>query len=206
MITSKEIKERAQNSILEAGAKILRRYKLNDEQRAVVVNAISCEIEISSRMKTRAGVAYIKKNKIKLNYRMMAHNEHEIEPTAVHEFVHLVAENLYKNIRIGHGSKWKEMIMMVDQKPERTHSMKADFLNKKIFAIGLCNCSEKSHDFTSKAQVTKFIKGRASYSCRSCRAEIKITLNDNGKALQDQLNAKHYNTSEKFFSDLRKEK
>lgn len=204
MISKKEIKERAQKSIAEAGALILKSYLLSPEQKIAVANAISCEIELSDRMRTRAGLAYTTKNKIKLNARMLSIYNSEIEPTAVHEFCHLVAENIYKNIRVAHGRQWQEMMRIVGYEPERTHSMKADFLERPVYAIGTCECRE--HEFHGKARIKSIVVHGSTYRCKRCRKEISVNLTDDGRKLQDQLNAKHYNTSEKFFSDLRKEK
>ena len=74
-------------------------------------------IILSSRMKSAAGSAQIRKHTITLSVPLLTKHRHMLLTTVVHEIAHLLACKFFGDP--GHGKPWKELMVKLGQQPER---------------------------------------------------------------------------------------
>lgn len=108
-------------------------------------------VELSERMGTCAGRAYMRRTKesyrnlsVRLNARLLHINKDELIPTYLHELAHLVANMLWCK-SIGHKREWKEVMAVLGVNDERCHTMNisAFAAPQKKFTYVCTKCDKK---------------------------------------------------------------
>lgn len=144
--------------------------KLEDNPR--ITHVRDCKIEINPKMRSTAGRAYYRKNKIMMNERLLTDNPHEIEKTFAHELAHLISFALYGEAGKGHGTNWKRVMKQLGYEPDRTHDLDVSAYARKhsVKAYAKCQCST----FALKARrVNKILRG-AKYRCLKCSTHLEL--------------------------------
>ena len=81
-------------------------------------------VAYNSRLKTTAGLAYLKENRVELNTRLLSKNPTHLIPTLIHELAHLAVYHRFGPSAKPHGREFLTMMRAVNQSPKATHNMK----------------------------------------------------------------------------------
>lgn len=136
-----------------------------------------------------AGVAYMGRNHIRLNYALLSMNPGEIASTTAHEFAHLVDKIAYhdyhaalldKKIFSGkrikrsvHGPTWKLIMGLFGVNNERCHMMDTSAVKrKKRTQRWAYTCSCNSQMYLSTTVYNRITRGTHTYRCRKCKHAI----------------------------------
>jgi SprT protein len=143
---------------------------------------------------SRGGYAQPAGTILGLHYGLLIQNPHDmVHQTVPHEVCHLAAEEMWggepevvwtgrgyrrKSNCIGHGPRWKMLMIQVGCDPKRCHSMDtSDFSKRREHPyIYKCRCRERG---ITKARHNKIVSGRSSYHCRDCKQTIQFVRVDN---------------------------
>ena len=77
----------------------------------------------NTRMRTRAGVAYLESRRIELNPRLLAQNPEMIHECFAHELAHIVVYSEHGKKARAHGKEWRALMREVGFEPEAVHYM-----------------------------------------------------------------------------------
>lgn len=129
------------------------------------------EVRLSDTMRTTAGRAYITKNYIKLNRRLLESNRDEVEDTFVHELAHIIATKIY-GLRIkAHGKEWASIMLKFGYAPTRCHNLDVSAFKRRHKRYpAKCSCREIQ---ISSARRNKILKGK-NYRCNKCNARLEL--------------------------------
>ena len=107
---------------------------------------LDCAVEVSSRAKVQAGVAYTEERRIVLNAKLLeAGRETDRDATFLHECAHILANRRYR-ARCNHDHRWKRVMEMLGEPPRVSHRL--DYLSREAHAVvaWVCrNCGEAYH-------------------------------------------------------------
>jgi SprT protein len=133
-------------------------------------------VSFNNRMRSTAGRAWVIKQKIELNFRLLSENLSELETTYLHELAHIVAQALYGNRERGHGYLWAGIMATFGLPPERCHTLETKHLRRKrtryIYSCSGCAQTTSNHQFNLTPQKHK--NGNR-YRCTSCLTPISFT-------------------------------
>lgn len=122
------------------------------------------------RMRSVAGRAFCRYNKIDLNFRLLSSNKHEIFETFLHELAHLFVYHIYKGqsgIK-SHGKEFKFILKAIGGNGETYHNMDVSELKHTRQKFGI-TCHNNCHVF----QITKYKFNRLyRYRCPSCKGSL----------------------------------
>lgn len=79
-------------------------------------------INITTQLKTSAGVAHSGKIEIKLNYPLLRSRLEELERIYAHELGHIVADRLH-HANCRHDNRWKAIVTQMGYLPEKYHRL-----------------------------------------------------------------------------------
>jgi SprT protein len=121
---------------------------------------------------TTAGVAYLRANRISLNYVLLVENtDHFISQTLPHEIAHLIAWQVYNCGN--HGRGWKNVMKLCfGLEPDRCHTY--DTSNVKVSRkpvtkyLYKCVCTE----YRVGIVVHRKIQSGLAYRCRKCKGDL----------------------------------
>jgi len=127
-------------------------------------------VEWNPRMRTRAGVASYKGNRIELNSRLLTENPSELLPTFIHEVAHIFTHIKFPKAVGSHGYQWKYVMRTLGTPIEECHTMEVKHLkhNRRKW-VATCNCST-SHTVGVRRR-NKALKGTV-YKCTRCRSKL----------------------------------
>ena len=95
----------------------------------------------------------------------------ERKNTIVHEVCHIITFYKYGKSASPHGARWKKMMLLAGEFPERCHNVDTNGLTRKQTKIQVrCGCSQKS---VTKNMFTR-MKNGSTYSCGTCNKEISF--------------------------------
>jgi predicted SprT family Zn-dependent metalloprotease len=77
--------------------------------------------EWNSRMRTRAGVAYLEALRIELNPRLLARHPEQVSECLAHELAHLVVHRRHGRAASAHGPEWAALMKIAGFAPSRVH-------------------------------------------------------------------------------------
>jgi SprT protein len=120
-----------------------------------------------------AGLAYWKKNLIKINLQCACLNSenlaHILNNTVPHELSHLIARNLHSSYIKPHGSEWRSIMRKLGVEPSRTHSMDVVKAKRTVRRhIYACPC--RKHNVSTIVH-NRILRGYH-YSCAVCKKPI----------------------------------
>ncbi len=130
------------------------------EARALMNQVLAhVEVKLSPKLRTTAGRAWLKKNRVELHYELLKSKPEDLEVTYAHELGHLLCYAVFKTG--GHRSEWKRVMAWLESNDERCHSM----------------------DTRAWARPKKVLK-RFSYKCATegCGKEYMVTPQAHAKA------------------------
>ena len=104
------------DQLLKYGEDLLLRWQRHD-----LLDKI--QMRWNSRMRTRAGVAYLVSRRIELNPRLLAQNPEMIYECFAHELAHIVVYSQYERQARAHGKEWRALMRAVGFEPETVHYM-----------------------------------------------------------------------------------
>ncbi len=147
-------------------------HLLTHQQRAWIEKT---EVQLSRRLRTSLGRAYLKENRIELNLRLLTRHPEELLPTLAHEYAHLVAPLIFGELGVGHQAGWKKVMQLFGASATRTHSLSINDLRyvHTVVAFASCGCPGYKHEIKSR-RLKKMKKQRQKYSCRKCKEMIQL--------------------------------
>jgi SprT protein len=147
----------------------------------------ACKIEINNRMRSVAGKANYKFNKVILNGRLLGDNPEHIEQTFAHELAHLISVALYgiKEGR-GHGQAWRTTMIRLGYNPDRCHKLDVSKYRRRHKVKGYARCSCKTHELKAK-MFNKILNDISKFKCLICNTHLELT----GIAPKHELYSKH---------------
>ena len=118
---------------------------------------------------TKAGVAYLQQNAIKLNRTLLLENPTEfINQVVPHELAHLIVYQVFGNVK-PHGKEWKKVMTELFHLPAETcHKFDIKNVRGRTFHYR-CQC--QTHLLTVRRH-NKIQAGNVKYFCRQCQTEI----------------------------------
>lgn len=137
-----------------------------------MVKIRECKIELNPRMRSTAGRAFYRSNKIQLNERLLTDNPQDIEQTFAHELAHLISYALYGDAGKGHGSNWRRVMKQLGYEPDRTHDLDVSAYARRhpVKAYAKCKCSV----YPLKARrINKILLG-SKYRCLKCSTHLEL--------------------------------
>ena len=139
------------------------------ERGSSIVSPIVSKIEINNSMYP-VGTANLVDKKIKLNYRKLVINIHQLMNVVFHEYAHLIVDSVYGETKI-HGRKWKEVMAILGFPNEKSHVTGEWNRDYEEMVEYECSCG-KEHQLT-KIRHHKSLIGEGCYCCPECRGELK---------------------------------
>ncbi len=129
-----------------------------------------CQIIYNHRMRTTAGRAFYREQKIEMNVGLLTKNPHHFDDTFAHELAHLVSYAAYKEK--GHGQSWRYIMRVFGYEPKRCHNLDTSDVDRvhPIIARAKCRCME--HKIT-RILYRRMGQGRI-YTCKKCRGVLQI--------------------------------
>lgn len=134
------------------------------------------KIEWSSRMTSCMGMAFYKKNLIRLSIPVFKLAEIEDqEQTLVHEACHLIARLKNPNCK-SHGYEWKIAMVKAGRKPERCHAVDCSSLRRtrKVnrYPYECISCGKQFS--ISSIKHSRLQKNPEYYVCGKCHSSIRL--------------------------------
>ncbi|TCP93316.1 SprT protein [Cricetibacter osteomyelitidis] len=122
---------------------------------------------------TKAGVAYLQKNLIKLNRTLLQENPNEfIHQTVPHELAHLIVYQVFGRVK-PHGQEWQAVMTKIFNLPADTcHQFDVESVQGQTFSYR-CQC--QIHQLSIRRH-NKIQRESAVYFCRKCKAPLKYEL------------------------------
>ena len=106
-------------------------------------------VEFSTRMRTRAGEAHLRRNKVVFAMHfLMRETPETYDRTIGHEVAHIFAFRIHGDC--GHGGWWKHTMRRIGLPPERCHTYKSSKRNAKRIYKGRCNVCGKEIPLTAR--------------------------------------------------------
>lgn len=88
-------------------------------------------------LRVTAGIAYYRNNTIGLSRQLLT-DEDRLRSTLVHEYAHLLAVERGGQKAAGHGPVWKQTMLELGEKPERTHCYEVKRNSRRQQVIYVC--------------------------------------------------------------------
>jgi SprT protein len=89
------------------------------------------DIDYSSAMRTRAGVADLVRFEVRLNLRLMERHPEQVDETLVHELAHIAAVIICGHDIDPHGPEWQSLMRAAGYRPDRTHTLDVSDLQQE---------------------------------------------------------------------------
>jgi predicted SprT family Zn-dependent metalloprotease len=123
--------------------------------------------EWNPRFKATLGRANYTQSLMEFSSYLWPYASVEMRTTAViHEACHLASMQLFGEM--GHGIKWKRLMVRCGQEPNVRHSVGIDLNTKMVY----CECSEGCK--ISMVRYRKMLRGKATYACNICNHILRI--------------------------------
>jgi len=130
-----------------------------------------CRIVLSDTMRSVAGNASYKANRIKLNVRLLNANPDHIRQTVAHELAHLVAYELHGRNAWSHGPDWQRIMLLFGVTPDRCHALDVSALKRRHKTHKVyCKCPNKH---VKTIRYNKMRRGVV-YRCGVCNSTIYL--------------------------------
>lgn len=132
---------------------------------------ITTTVKLNKNMRTCAGRYKKRFDLIELNYNLHMENPGEFIPTYIHELAHAVTRFMYGRGVQSHGHQWRSVMAAMGQKPEVYHAMDTSKFKRKHRRFKY-SCECRDNLILTSVRHNKYRRGKASYSCRSCKASL----------------------------------
>ena len=118
-------------------------------------------------LRVSAGMAYFRINTIGLSRNLLT-DEERLRSTLVHEYAHLLAVERHGTKAAGHGVHWKQAMLDLGAKPERTHCYQVERNQRKQSVI--YRCQRCGTEFARSKRFPRFRK----YVHIRCGGSLKL--------------------------------
>lgn len=120
-------------------------------------------------LRVSAGMAYFRINRIGLS-RYLLTDEDRLRSTLVHEYAHLLAYERHGQKAVGHGPPWKQAMLDLGAKPERTHCYQVERNTARQVVVYQCRkCG-------ANIQRSRRLPKRRHYVHAHCGGGLKLVL------------------------------